>query len=361
MGLFMSEWKALYDSKSGERGIFNRQAAKNKASENERRDTEFEFGTNPCCEIILRPYQFCNLTEVVIRATDNELEIKEKIRLATILGTFQSTLTDLKYLRKIWKDNTEAERLLGVSLTGIMDNRLTSRPSAKFLQELRHTAVDTNKVFAKKLKIQQSTAITCVKPSGTVSQLVDSASGIHSRHSDYYVRTVRGDAKDPLTQFLIDKGIPHEPDVTKPNDVMVFSFPIKSPDKSITRNDMTAIEQLELWLMYQRHWCEHKPSVTISVREEEWMKVGSWVYENFDEIAGISFLPHVEHSYKQAPYQDIDKEEYLKLKKVMPSNLDFKELQNYEKEDNTTGSQELACVGNVCELVDTTKVPLLEE
>ena len=361
MGLFMSEWKALYDSKSGERGIFNRQAAKNKASENERRDTEFEFGTNPCCEIILRPYQFCNLTEVVIRATDNELEIKEKIRLATILGTFQSTLTDLKYLRKIWKDNTEAERLLGVSLTGIMDNRLTSRPSAKFLQELRHTAVDTNKVFAKKLKIQQSTAITCVKPSGTVSQLVDSASGIHSRHSDYYVRTVRGDAKDPLTQFLIDKGIPHEPDVTKPNDVMVFSFPIKSPDKSITRNDMTAIEQLELWLMYQRHWCEHKPSVTISVREEEWMKVGSWVYENFDEIAGISFLPHVEHSYKQAPYQDIDKEEYLKLKKAMPSNLDFKELQNYEKEDNTTGSQELACVGNVCELVDTTKVPLLEE
>ena len=361
MGLFMSEWKALYDSKSGERGIFNRQAAKNKASENERRDTEFEFGTNPCCEIILRPYQFCNLTEVVIRATDNELEIKEKIRLATILGTFQSTLTDLKYLRKIWKDNTEAERLLGVSLTGIMDNRLTSRPNAKFLQELRHTAVDTNKVFAKKLKIQQSTAITCVKPSGTVSQLVDSASGIHSRHSDYYVRTVRGDAKDPLTQFLIDKGIPHEPDVTKPNDVMVFSFPIKSPDKSITRNDMTAIEQLELWLMYQRYWCEHKPSVTISVREEEWMKVGSWVYENFDEIAGISFLPHVEHSYKQAPYQDIDKEEYLKLKKAMPSNLDFKELQNYEKEDNTTGSQELACVGNVCELVDTTKVPLLEE
>ena len=361
MGLFMTEWKSLYDSKSGERGIFNRLAAKNKAAENDRRNTDFEFGTNPCSEIILRPYQFCNLTEVVIRATDNKLELKEKVRLATILGSFQSTLTDLKYLRKIWKDNTEAERLLGVSLTGIMDNRLTSRPTKELLQELRQTAIDTNKVFAKKLKINQSTAITCVKPSGTVSQLVDSASGIHSRHSDYYVRTVRGDAKDPLTQFLIDKGIPHEPDVTKPNDVMVFSFPIKSPDKSITRNDMTAIEQLELWLMYQRHWCEHKPSVTISVREEEWMKVGSWVYENFDEIAGISFLPHVEHSYKQAPYQDIDKEEYHKLKKAMPSNLDFKELQNYEKEDNTTGSQELACVGNVCELVDTTKVPLLEE
>ena len=357
MGLFMSEWKSLYDSKSGERGIFNRLAAKNKAAENERRDTSFEFGTNPCCEIILRPYQFCNLTEVVIRATDNKLELQEKVRLATILGTFQSTLTDLKYLRKIWKDNTEAERLLGVSLTGIMDNILTSRPTKELLAALRSTAVETNKVFAKKLKIQQSAAITCVKPSGTVSQLVDSASGIHSRHSDYYIRTVRGDSKDPLTRFLIDKGIPHEPDITKPSDVMVFSFPIKSPDKSITRNDMSAIEQLELWLMYQRHWCEHKPSVTISVRENEWLKVGSWVYENFDEIAGISFLPHAEHSYKQAPYQDIDKSEYAKLKKAMPFDIDFTELQKYESEDNTTGSQELACVGNVCELVDTQKFP----
>ena len=357
MGLFMSEWKSLYDSKSGERGIFNRLAAKNKAAENERRDTSFEFGTNPCCEIILRPYQFCNLTEVVIRATDNKLELQEKVRLATILGTFQSTLTDLKYLRKIWKDNTEAERLLGVSLTGIMDNILTSRPTKELLSALRSTAVETNKVFAKKLKIQQSAAITCVKPSGTVSQLVDSASGIHSRHSDYYIRTVRGDSKDPLTRFLIDKGIPHEPDITKPSDVMVFSFPIKSPDKSITRNDMSAIEQLELWLMYQRHWCEHKPSVTISVRENEWLKVGSWVYENFDEIAGISFLPHAEHSYKQAPYQDIDKSEYAKLKKAMPFDIDFTELQKYESEDNTTGSQELACVGNVCELVDTQKFP----
>ena len=361
MGLFMSEWKSLYDSKSGERGIFNRQAAKNKAAENERRDTSFEFGTNPCCEIILRPYQFCNLTEVVIRATDGMKDIKNKVRLATILGTFQSTLTDLKYLRKIWKDNTEAERLLGVSLTGIMDNQLTNKPTKERLQEMRAVAVDTNKYLAKKLKINQSAAITCVKPSGTVSQLVDSASGIHSRHSDYYIRTVRGDTKDPLTRFLIDKGIPHEPDVTKPSDVMVFSFPIKSPDKSITRNDMSALEQLDMWLMYQRHWCEHKPSVTISVRENEWLKVGSWVYENFDEVAGISFLPHVEHSYKQAPYQDIDRNEYLKLHKNMPVNLDFKELQNYESEDNTTGSQELACVGNVCELVDTTKVPVLEE
>ena len=357
MGLFMTEWKSLYDSKSGERGIFNRLAAKNKAAENDRRNTDFEFGTNPCSEIILRPYQFCNLTEVVIRATDNKLELKEKVRLATILGSFQSTLTDLKYLRKIWKDNTEAERLLGVSLTGIMDNRLTSRPTKELLQELRQTAIDTNKVFAKKLKINQSTAITCVKPSGTVSQLVDSASGIHSRHSDYYIRTVRGDAKDPLTRFLIDKGIPHEPDITKPSDVMVFSFPIKSPDKSITRNDMSAIQQLDLWLMYQRHWCEHKPSVTISVRENEWLEVGAWVYENFDEVAGISFLPHVEHSYQQAPYQDINRDDYTKLAKAMPMDIDFKELQKYENEDNTTGSQELACVGNVCELVDTQKFP----
>ena len=357
MGLFMSEWKSLYDSKSGERGIFNRLAAKNKAAENERRNTDYEFGTNPCSEIILRPYQFCNLTEVVIRANDNKLEIKEKIRLATILGTFQSTLTDLKYLRKIWKDNTEAERLLGVSLTGIMDNLLTSRPTKELLSDMRSTAVETNKAFAKKLKIEQSAAITCVKPSGTVSQLVDSASGIHSRHSDYYIRTVRGDSKDPLTKFLIDKGIPHEPDITKPSDVTVFSFPIKSPDKSITRNDMSAIQQLELWLMYQRYWCEHKPSVTISVRESEWLKVASWVYDNFSEIAGISFLPHAEHSYKQAPYQDIDKSEYAKLKKAMPIDIDFRELKKYENEDNTTGSQELACVGNVCELVDTTKFP----
>tara|TARA_B100001996_G_scaffold201803_1_gene154507 strand:+ start:13565 stop:15520 length:1956 start_codon:yes stop_codon:yes gene_type:complete len=361
MGLFMSEWKSLYDSKSGERGIFNRLAAKNKAAENERRDTDFEFGTNPCCEIILRPYQFCNLTEVVIRANDNMLELKEKIRLATILGTFQSTLTDLKYLRKIWRDNTEAERLLGVSLTGIMDNRLTSKPTKENLKQLRNTAVETNKAFAKKLKINHSAAITCVKPSGTVSQLVDSASGIHSRHSDYYIRTVRGDAKDPLTRFLIDKGIPHEPDITKPSDVIVFSFPIKSPDKSITRNDMSAIQQLDLWLMYQKYWCEHKPSVTISVREAEWLKVGAWVYENFDEIAGISFLPHVEHNYQQAPYQEVNKDEYIKLSKEMPSKINFKELQDYENDDNTTGSQELACVGNVCELVDTTKVPVLEE
>ena len=361
MSLFMSEWKSLYDSKSGERGIFNRLAAKNKAAENDRRKTDYEFGTNPCCEIILRPYQFCNLTEVVVRANDNMLELKEKVRLATILGTFQSTLTDLKYLRKIWKDNTEAERLLGVSLTGIMDNRITSKPTKQRLRELRDTAIHTNKVFAKRLKINQSTAITCVKPSGTVSQLVDSASGIHSRHSDYYIRTVRGDTKDPISQFLKDKGVPNEPDITKPSDVTVFSFPIQSPTNSITRNDLSAIQQLEIWLMYQKYWCEHKPSVTISVREDEWMKVGAWVYEKFDDIAGISFLPHVEHSYQQAPYQEIDQKEYNKIKKQMPGDIDFKQLKDYEKGDNTTGSQELACVGNVCELVDTQKVPVLEE
>ena len=255
MSVFIKEWKSLYDSKSGERGIFNRQAAKNKASENGRRDVEWDFGTNPCSEIILRPYQFCNLTEVVIRATDSEKDLLAKVRAATILGTFQSTFTDFKYLRKQWIQNTEEERLLGVSLTGIMDNKLTSNPKKEFLMRLRKEAVDTNKEFAKKLGIPQSTAITCVKPSGTVSQLVDSASGIHSRHSQYYIRTVRGDKKDPLTTLMIEKGMPHEPDITKPDSVVVFSFPMKAPDGCITRNDLTAIDQLETWLMYQRYWC----------------------------------------------------------------------------------------------------------
>ena len=352
MGLFMSEWKSLYDSKSGERGIFNRLAAKNKAAENERRNTDYEFGTNPCSEIILRPYQFCNLTEVVIRANDNKLEIKEKIRLATILGTFQSTLTDLKYLRKIWKDNTEAERLLGVSLTGIMDNLLTSRPTKELLSDMRSTAVETNKAFAKKLKIEQSAAITCVKPSGTVSQLVDSASGIHSRHSDYYIRTVRGDSKDPLTKFLIDKGIPHEPDITKPSDVTVFSFPIKSPDKSITRNDMSAIQQLELWLMYQRYWCEHKPSCSVYVRDHEWAEVGAFVYKHFDEMSGVSFFPKDDHVYQQAPYSECTKEEYEEAIKKAPSRIDWSLLKDFEKEDTTSSSQTFACSGDSCEVVD---------
>ena len=352
MSVFINEWKSLYDSKSGERGIFNRQAAKNKASENGRRDVEWDFGTNPCSEIILRPYQFCNLTEVVIRATDSEKDLLAKVRAATILGTFQSTFTDFKYLRKQWIQNTEEERLLGVSLTGIMDNKLTSNPNKEFLMRLRKEAVDTNKEFSKKLGIPQSTAITCVKPSGTVSQLVDSASGIHSRHSQYYIRTVRGDKKDPLTTLMIEKGMPHEPDITKPDSVVVFSFPMKAPEGCITRNDLTAINQLETWLMYQRYWCEHKPSCTVSVREHEWLEVGAWVYEHFDEISGVSFLPHSEHVYQQAPYQDITKEEYLDAIKLMPQHIDWAELSNYEEEDNTTGSQELACSSGVCEIVD---------
>jgi|TARA_R110001592_G_scaffold238_4_gene1345 ribonucleoside-diphosphate reductase alpha chain len=352
MNLFMSEWKSLYESKSGERGIFNREAAKNKAGENGRRDAEHLFGTNPCSEIILRPYQFCNLTEVVVRATDDLQSLCDKIKYATMLGTFQSTLTDFKYLRKIWKDNTEEERLLGVSLTGIMDNKLTSSPYKEQLNTMRQVAIDSNKELAKKLKIPQSTAITCVKPSGTVSQLVDSASGIHTRHSDYYIRTVRGDIKDPLTNFLKDKGVPNEPDVTKPESVVVFSFPVKSPTGSLTRDSKTAIEQLETWLMYQRHWCEHKPSVTISVKEHEWLEVGAWVYKHFEEVSGISFLPHSDHVYQQAPYQEVDVKEYKELLKKMPKDIDFTGLSAYESEDNTSGSQELACVGGVCEIVD---------
>ena len=352
MSVFIKEWKSLYDSKSGERGIFNRQAAKNKASENNRRDIEWDFGTNPCSEIILRPYQFCNLTEVVIRATDSEKDLLAKVRAATILGTFQSTFTDFKYLRKIWKQNTEEERLLGVSLTGIMDNRLTSNPKKELLMKLRKEAVDTNKEFSKKLGIPQSTAITCVKPSGTVSQLVDSASGIHSRHNQYYIRTVRGDKKDPLTALMIDKGIPYESDITKPDSVVVFSFPMQAPNDCITRNDLTAIDQLETWLIYQRYWCEHKPSCTVSVREHEWLDVGAWVYKYFDEISGISFLPYSDHVYQQAPYQDIDKNQYLEAIKDMPQHIDWRELSNYEEEDNTTGSQELACSSGVCEIVD---------
>jgi ribonucleoside-diphosphate reductase alpha chain len=313
MGTFMREWLSLYDSKSGERGIFNRQSAKKQAEKNGRRETEHDFGCNPCSEIILRPYQFCNLSEVVVRESDTLATLKEKVRLATILGTFQATLTNFKYLRKIWQKNTEEERLLGVSLTGIMDNSLTATSGGKLetaLEILRAEAVIVNEAMSKQLKIPQSTAVTCVKPSGTVSQLTDAASGIHARHNPYYIRTVRGDNKDPLTQFLVAEGIPAEPDVMKPDSTTVFSFPMKSPNGAVTRTGMTAIEQLELWLTYQRHWCEHKPSVTISVKENEWMDVGAWVYEHFDEVSGISFLPFSEHTYQQAPYQDIDAEQY---------------------------------------------------
>ena len=355
MGTFMREWTSLYESKSGERGIFNRQAAKVKALENGRRNADHYFGCNPCSEIILRPYQFCNLTEVVCRETDDIETLKNKVRLATILGTFQSTLTRFKYLRKVWKDNTEEERLLGVSLTGILDCPVVAPDNSNLksnLEMLRAVAVETNKKIAKDLDIPQSTAITCIKPSGTVSQLVDSASGIHARHSDYYIRTVRGDNKDPLTQFMKDVGIPAEPDVMKPDSTTVFSFPMKSPSGAVTRTEMTAIEQLEYWLLFQRHWCEHKPSVTISVKEHEWMRVGAWVYDNFDEVSGISFLPFSEHTYKQAPYQDINEEEYKSFMEKMPNHINWSLLKEYEKEDTTIGSKELACTAGVCEMVD---------
>tara|TARA_Y100001938_G_scaffold32406_1_gene44254 strand:+ start:527 stop:2461 length:1935 start_codon:yes stop_codon:yes gene_type:complete len=353
-GIFMKEWLSLYESKSGERGIFNRQSAKAKAAENGRRDADWDFGTNPCSEIILRPNQFCNLTEVVCRSTDTMTTLVKKVKLATILGTIQSTFTNFGYLRKRWQNNTEEERLLGVSLTGIMDSveLNTIDGLAPRLEVLKQHAIDTNKELAKKLGIPQSTAITCVKPSGTVSQLVDSASGIHARHNPYYIRTVRGDNKDPLTEFMKASGIPNEPDYLKPEHQTVFSFPMMAPKGSVCRKDMSAIEQLEIWKVYAKHWCEHKPSVTISVKEDEWIPVGAWCWENFEHVSGISFLPFSDHTYQQAPYQDIDEKTYKKLAKAMPTNIDWNKLQDFEKEDNTKGSQELACTAGVCELVD---------
>ena len=357
METFMREWLSLVESKSGERGIFSRIASEKQVLKSGRRKGGHEWGTNPCSEIILRPNSFCNLTEVVVRSTDTLEDLERKVKLATILGTIQSTYTHFPYLRKIWKDNTEEERLLGVSLTGIMDNRLMTSANAglsETLEYLKNVAVATNAEWAERLGIPASAAITCVKPSGTVSQLVDSASGIHARHSKYYIRTVRGDNKDPLTQFMIDQGIPSEPDVMKPDATTVFSFPMKSPDGAVTRNDMTALEQLQLWLTYQRHWCEHKPSVTITVRDEEWMDVGAWVFKHFDEVSGVSFLPHSDHSYQQAPYQEIGQREYEDLLSVMPPKLDWAKLSEYEAEDTTKGSQTFACVGGSCEIVDLT-------
>jgi len=352
---FMREWQALVESQSGERGIFNREASKKQAAKNGRRNADYEFGTNPCSEIILRPYQFCNLTEVVVRATDTLETLGKKVRLATILGTIQSSHTKFPYLRKIWQRNTEEERLLGVSLTGIMDNPLMTTKNAGLentLEHLKAIAVSTNAEWAERLNIPVSTAITCVKPSGTVSQLVDSASGIHARHSEYYIRTVRGDNKDPLTQFMIDQGIPNEPDVMKPDQTTVFSFPMKSPEGAVTTSDLTAVEQLEMWLAYQRAWCEHKPSVTINVKNSEWFQVGAFVYEHFDEMSGVSFLPYNEHTYQQAPYQEVGKSEYQELLEIMPSSIDWSLLSEYESEDNTAGSQTLACSGDSCEIVD---------
>ena len=355
METFMREWLSLVESKSGERGIFNREASKKQAAKFGRRDPNYDFGTNPCSEIILRPYQFCNLTECVVRATDTIDDLERKVRLATILGTIQSTMIKFPYLRKVWQKNTAEERLLGVSMTGIMDNPLMThenRGLEKTLEHLRSIAVATNAEWAELLGIPVSAAISCVKPSGTVSQLVDSASGIHARHSPYYIRTVRGDNKDPLTQFMIDQEIPNEPCVMKPDSTVVFSFPVKSPSGAVTRNDMTAVEQLELWLTYQRSWCEHKPSVTISVRDAEWMAVGAFVYEHFDEMSGVSFLPHSDHTYQQAPYQDCTQEEYEEMLAKMPANINWELLNEYESEDNTVSMQTMACSGDSCEIVD---------
>jgi len=353
VGAFMNEWVSLYESKSGERGIFNRTASRSQSARNGRRDSERDFGTNPCSEIILRPYQFCNLTEVVVRSIDTFESLANKVRLATILGTFQSTLTHFPYLRKIWQQNTEEERLLGVSLTGQLDNRDLYERKID-LEALKQVAIDTNKEWADLLGINQSTAITCVKPSGTVSQLVDAASGLHARHSPYYIRSVRGDNKDPLTQFLQDAGIPWEPEINKPEQTSVFYFPIKSPEGSIQRNDLSAIDQLEYWKYIQEKWCEHKPSITVTVRDHEWPEVGGWVYKNFDIISGISFLPHSDHIYRQAPYQECTKEEYEAMKAKMPKEINWEDLKYYELEDNTSGMQTLACAADGCEVVDLT-------
>tara|TARA_Y100001937_G_scaffold25938_2_gene37254 strand:- start:797 stop:2710 length:1914 start_codon:yes stop_codon:yes gene_type:complete len=354
IGIFMDEWKSLYDSKSGERGIFNRASANKMAEKNGRRTIDgHEFGTNPCSEIILRDREFCNLSEAVIRTTDTRESLIEKVKLAAILGTFQSTLTNFKYVSNMWKKNCSEERLLGVSLTGIMDCPLTNgkkKDLEGLLDELREVAIETNKIWSKKLGINQAAAITCVKPSGTVSQLVDAASGIHARHNPYYIRTVRGDKKDPLTQMMVDSGFPVEDDVMNPGHTSVFSFPMKVDKNAVFRTDMSAIQQLELWLTYQKHWCEHKPSVTISVKEHEWLEVGAWVYEHFDYMSGVSFLPFSEHTYKQAPYQDCDEKQYKDILNSMPKNVDWGLLGEYEKQDMTTSSQELACTAGGCEI-----------
>jgi len=351
IGQFLQEWTSLYNSHSGERGIFSREASQSQAAKNGRRDSSFDFGTNPCSEIILRPYQFCNLTEVVVRAEDTVETLANKIRIATIMGTFQSTMTNFPYLRKVWQKNTEEERLLGVSLTGILDNKWmgeVSDSTAKALEQLRKVAVDTNADLAARLGIPQSAAITCVKPSGTVSQLVDSASGIHARHSQYYIRRVRGDKKDPLSAFLTSAGVPAEDCVMRPDSTVVFSFPMKAPEGARLRDDLTAIEHLDVWMMYQRHWCEHKPSVTISVKEDEWMDVGAWVFRNFDEISGVSFLPWAGGTYRQAPYEECTKEQYEEMLSKMPKEIKWDDL--VEVDDNVEGAQTLACVAGHCEI-----------
>ena len=351
MDTFINEWKSLYESKSGERGIFSRYACQAIAKRNGRRNPDYDFGTNPCSEIILRPYQFCNLTEVVVRRNDNLATLTEKVRIAAILGTIQSTFTDFKYLRKVWKDNCDEERLLGVSLTGILDNPNLVY-DANVLESLRNVAVDTNKLWAARLGIPQSAAVTCVKPSGTVSQLVDSASGLHPRHGRRYLRTVRADNKDPMTQFLKESGVYYEPCVRKPESTTIFYFAKESPEGSLIREEMSATQSLEIWWQLQKYWCEHKPSATVYVKEHEWMEVGAWVYENFDDLSGVSFLPYDGGTYKQAPYQELEEDEFIAWKNEHPMpTIDWDNLRKYETTDTTTGSQELACTGNVCELV----------
>jgi len=349
VGKFMEEWLSLYNSHSGERGIFNREAARKTVEKYGHRDPNFEFGTNPCSEIVLRPYQFCNLSECVVRHDDTKETLLRKVRLAAILGTIQSTFTKFPYLRKVWQRNTEEERLLGVSLTGIYDNPLLTTQGPELndlLTELREVARATNKEWAAALGIPESASITCVKPSGTVSQLVDSASGIHPRHSKYYIRRVRGDSKDPLTQFLIGQGVPNEPCVYKPTQTTVFSFPQRAPD-GLVRDDVTPISHLELWLTYQRYWCEHKPSVTISVAEKDWPSVGAWTWEHFDEISGVSYLPYDGGTYRQAPYEECTEEEYNALKASIPV-VDWSQLK--ENTDNVEGAQMLACSSGTCEI-----------
>lgn len=349
VGTFLEEWTSLYNSHSGERGIFNREAAKSMVAKYGKRNPDFEFGTNPCSEIILRPYQFCNLTEVMVRPDDTLESLKQKVRMAAILGTIQATFTHFPYLRKVWQRNTEEERLLGVSLTGIYDHEVMGsyKSAPLWLAQLREVAEAANAEYADLLGIPRSTAITAVKPSGTVSQLTDTASGIHPRHAPYYIRRVRGDNKDPLTQFLVAQGVPAEACVMKPNSTTVFSFPQRAPEGLVTRDDVTAIKHLELWLTYQRHWCEHKPSVTISVTEEEWPSVGAFVWQYFDEMSGVSFLPHDGGTYRQAPYEECTKEVYEKLLSEMPT-LTWHDFT--ENRDNVEGAQMLACVAGVCEI-----------
>jgi ribonucleoside-triphosphate reductase (thioredoxin) len=370
IGVFMEEWASLYKSHSGERGIFNREASIKQATKNGRRVVDYDspegktpirFGTNPCSEIILRNKQFCNLSEVIVRPEDTFEILCRKVKHATILGTLQATLTDFRYLSDRWSINTQEERLLGVSMTGIMDHPFLANEAknrehlfdgdlATILTQLKEVAIQTNKIWSEKLGIPQSTAITCVKPSGTVSQLVDAASGIHPRFSKYYIRTVRADKKDPVSKLMRDSGIPVEDDVTSPLQTDVFAFPMKSPDTAICRDNVSALDQLRLCLIYQKNWCEHKPSITVYVREDEWMEVGAFVYKNFDQMSGVSFLPFDNGTYRQAPYTEINKKDYQKALEQMPPPIDWSALSIYEKEDQTTSGKELACTAGGCEI-----------